>query len=217
MLQKGGEEQVDLFLCRQLFDGLIRDLGGKYPAFKRYLTSFSNIVNNPDFENGIIKLQSGKEEDLTVSECAALEIFLIDKTGQTFDPRNVDSQGEEEKLDYAETIRRNAVKSNKRKSNKSLYRSVAHCISTSNVCERLFSLAKLLMCSLRKSMSPSTLNMRLFLKANRNLWPSAFIIQDILDSRSDADGDDDDLDDIPDSDDDVNDDDDGDDSDNDSI
>ena len=37
------------------------------------------------------------------------------------------------------------------------------------------------MCTLRKRMSPATLNMRLFLKANRQLWQDARIIQEILD------------------------------------
>ncbi len=51
---------------------------------------------------------------------------------------------------------------------------------TSNIVERLFSNAKLIMTALRKKMDPDTLNMILFLKANRELWPNAAIIQMII-------------------------------------
>jgi hypothetical protein len=41
---------------------------------------------------------------------------------------------------------------------------------TSNICERLFSLAGLICSDLRKAMLPSTLEILLFLKVNRKLW-----------------------------------------------
>ena len=51
---------------------------------------------------------------------------------------------------------------------------------TSNIVERLFSNAKLIMTALRKKMDPDTFNMILFLKPNRELWPNAGIIQKII-------------------------------------
>ena len=63
---------------------------------------------------------------------------------------------------------------------KSAYRSTEHMSSTSNVCERLFSVAKLVMSHLRKNMDPDTLNMILLLKANKALWTDKFIIDEII-------------------------------------
>ena len=46
------------------------------------------------------------------------------------------------------------------------------------------------MTALRRKMDPDSLNMFLFLRANRKLWPNAGIIQKILNSRPGLDGDD---------------------------
>ena len=45
-----------------------------------------------------------------------------------------------------------------------------HVLSQSNLCERLFSLAKLIITDRRQSMHPSTLNNFLLLKLNHTLW-----------------------------------------------
>ena len=55
-----------------------------------------------------------------------------------------------------------------------------HVSPTSNICERLFREAKLIMSATRKNMNPDSLNMLLFLKANRRLWPKPSMIQKIL-------------------------------------
>ena len=57
----------------------------------------------------------------------------------------------------------------------------------SNICECLFSRAKLLFPPLRKRMKASTLEKLFFLNANQNLWPDASIIQKIIDTRNDDD------------------------------
>ena len=69
---------------------------------------------------------------------------------------------------------------------KSNYRSTEHVSATSNICERLFSLAKLIMTHLRKHMDPVTLNMILFLKANKQLWAEKNIIDEIIADFGDA-------------------------------
>ena len=68
----------------------------------------------------------------------------------------------------------------RRRIEKSNYRSTEHVSATSNICERLFSAAKLIMTDLRKHMDPDTLNMVLFLKANKNLWADKSIIDEII-------------------------------------
>ena len=58
-----------------------------------------------------------------------------------------------------------------------------HVSPTSNICERLFREAKLIMSATRKNMNPDSLNMLLFLKANRRPWPKPSMIQKILNDR----------------------------------
>ena len=62
-----------------------------------------------------------------------------------------------------------AHKDKRRKVDFSKYRSTAHVLPQSNLCERLFSLAKLILTDLRQSMNPSTLTDILFLKSKLRL------------------------------------------------
>jgi hypothetical protein len=50
-----------------------------------------------------------------------------------------------------------------------------------NNCERLFSLAKLINTPVRSSMDPDTLEVFLFLKANKDLWENPKVMQEIID------------------------------------
>ncbi len=52
----------------------------------------------------------------------------------------------------------------------SVYRSVKHITPTSNIVERLFSRAKLIMTDRRKHMDPDNLDMLLCLRMNYDLW-----------------------------------------------
>ena len=88
---------------------------------------------------------------------------------------------------YAERILDEARRDERRKvgfSKFSKYRSTAHVLPTSNLCERLFSLAKLILTDLRQNMSPSTLNDTLSLKSSRRLW-NANLIQEIWSEHGD--------------------------------
>ena len=53
---------------------------------------------------------------------------------------------------------------------KSPYREVKHLIPASVICESLFSDARHIMTDFRRSMDPSTLEMLLILKYNKDLW-----------------------------------------------
>ena len=55
------------------------------------------------------------------------------------------------------------------------YESTAHVCPTSNICERLFSRAKIVMRPHRRLMDPSTLETLLMLRMNKNLWDEVAI------------------------------------------
>ena len=57
----------------------------------------------------------------------------------------------------------------------SKFQSLKHIAPTSNVCERVFSRAKLVMRPHRKHMSPFHLEMLIFLRCNKGLWNEATV------------------------------------------
>ena len=70
------------------------------------------------------------------------------------------------------------------KQTKSSYRSMAHIIPSSIICESLFSDAKHIMTDTRRHMDPSTLEMFLILKYNKDLWNARTI--DMIINRDEA-------------------------------
>ena len=139
----------------------------------------SSIINNPHFENGIIKIQSGKEADLTDSEITAVKIF---KKPDSI-PRN-HAAGSPEPTGYASSIREILRAEKRQRIETSDYRRTLHVSTTSNICERLNSNARLIMNYLRKHMDPDTLQLILFLKHNRDFWKAEKVIDDILGDRT---------------------------------
>jgi hypothetical protein len=92
-----------------------------------------------------------------------------------------EKDGDDSELSYAEIILSEADEDAKRRRViESKYRSTEHVLSTSNLCERLFSQCKILMSDRRKSMHPQTLNEILFLKANKHFWTHPSSIQEVL-------------------------------------
>ena len=171
-LQGGGDSTLTLYEARRLFDKLLTDFGDDYPLSE--LKKDSYLINNKAFENGIIKLQGGEESLLNRSEKEAVSIFLLPNAGADIG----DDDEANDEAGYAERILDEAHKEKRRKVDSSKYRSTIHVLPQSNLCERLFSLAKLIMTDLRQSMNPSTLNDVLFLKSNCHLW-NANLIQEI--------------------------------------
>ena len=172
ILQSGGDKRVNLYEVRMLFDSLLNDFHEQRDKLVA-LKANSTIVKHPHFENGIVKR---KEETMSTAEKAACRIFL-----KIEEPVVVAQQDD---VGYAESILSEAHRIKRSRTSSSRYRSTLHVASTSNICERLFSQAKLIMSALRKSMKPDTLNMLLLLKANRSMWPDARTIQTIINSLS---------------------------------
>ena len=57
-----------------------------------------------------------------------------------------------------------------------------HLTPTSNKCERLFSLTKILLSDRRKSMEPYHLELTVFLRVNKDLW-NEYTIDEMLKAR----------------------------------
>lgn len=193
-LQGSGIHTLTLYEARKLFDSLLEDFGGKYPLSQLKATSV--LVNNPSFENGIVKIQSGCEDRLLRAEKEAVSLYLKVVPAAVVDE---EKEGELPGQAYAHRILSEAEQNKRQRTDTSKYRTTIHVLPQSNLCERLFSHAKIIMADRRKHMKPQTLNDVLLLKANRQFW-SACVIQDILNDLTNQEGSDEDSSDDEDSD-----------------
>ena len=142
-LQKGGSAQLDLSDVRCLFDKLL----DKYPMLVRHLGDTGAIVAKAEFERGIVKLQMGQEPSLTRGDKHQIRRFLKPIKGDD----EVDERDGNVLLDALQDHR---DRKKTRVAPPSVYRSVKHVFSTTNIVERLFSRSKIVLSDLRNRMLP---------------------------------------------------------------
>ena len=170
---------MDLDDVRVQFDMLIQ----KYPGAAYHLSADAAIVQNKNFEKGVVKLQRGNERELTAGEKIQLRRFLKeDAPAEDGDEEDDDEEEEEGGLAVAQRLhdRNQARKRARMMRTSSKHRSTKRVCSTTNMVERLFSRAKLVMTDLRRSMYPRNLEMLMFLRANRHLWDEVVVQRAIL-------------------------------------
>ena len=100
---------------------------------------------------------------MTEEEETACSIFLKDTNEQET------ADCDEEDLGYAVSALRNSHQAKRARVGVSAYRAVRRNTPTTAIVERLFRKAKHIMTASRRKVDPSSLNMLVFLKANRNL------------------------------------------------
>ncbi len=135
-----------------------------------HLGKDSDIVHNKNFENGIVEIQDGEENKHNANEKESVKIFLI---------ANNNSGGDEEMtMDNEESFVDSTLKAALVKKEKATkYHSTKHVSPTSNICERLFSRASIIMTPNRRSMDPDMLEMIIMLRFNKDLWDEETIQQ----------------------------------------
>ena len=106
---------------RTLFDALIK----KYPLLKDDIKTNSRHVHNPDFENGIVKIQMNQGARLTDDEKEAVQVFLIE---------DIDRDVEERELSFVESVLLEAEAQRKKRAKVSKYHSTAHITPVSSIC-----------------------------------------------------------------------------------
>lgn len=157
------DEKITLSDARSIFDKLLEH----YPEMHHHISNDSVFVHSPHFENGLVKVIDEDFDKLTWEEKEYLEPFLI--TGQ------IQIQSPIKSISYA----MEALKSKKRKVTSNEYPSLGHIPPTSNIVERLFSSARLVLTDYRKSMSPYTFECVMFLKVNRKLWDVTMVSKSV--------------------------------------
>lgn len=173
------ESGMDLHKTRALFDALLV----RIPHLDTYLSDTAPIIHNRDFERAVTKVQSNDESSLTRAEANSIKHFLLSNTDD-MDNDDIDdsnSTEDDEDIHFISNVLKEASSRKEARvaSTVTKYRSMNHIVSQSNICERLFSHAKIIMTDQRKHMMPYRLEGLLFLNFNKFLW-NASTIQDIL-------------------------------------
>ena len=152
----------NLHEIRCLFDGVIAENS----SMRSYLCSDADIVHSKEFEVAIAKLQGGST-DLTHEETISLSKL-----------RCINDSSEVLVLPNNTSLAERALSKQVRK--KVQYFNIQDIIGTSNIAERLFSVAGNICTPSRSSMCPTTFEETFFLKANRKFWDIKMIC-DIID------------------------------------
>lgn len=164
-LQRGGNNHLEMVHVRALFDKLIM----QHPESAEKLSPTAEIIHSPAFETAVCKVQSLDERSLNVNEKKAVRRFLIEDD-DTVENSDEDEPNEDSVTDWAQDAIDDTEARKRQRMFLSKYRSMKHVSPTSNVCERIFSRAKLIMRPHRKHMSPFHLEMLIFLRCNKVLW-----------------------------------------------
>jgi hypothetical protein len=129
---------------------------------KQWLGNEGKYFPNPAFDCAVFKVISG--ETLTADEAALLKSFEVVSTIHVMES---DEESEEDSY-VARPVK-------KQRADTAYPDSLRWIPPTSNVVERLFSLARLSLGDLRKSMTPMHLEGLVYLKCNKDLWDLAFV------------------------------------------
>lgn len=154
-LQKRG---ISPDMVRSVFDVICDD----YPAMRDYLHHHANIVNNPDFESGLVKIMA--RDFLNLSEGERRAIYSLKKV-QVDEHSTPSSAVDKEYFEECKSRKRRRLSEEEEQ-----YIDCSFCVATSNTVERLFSACKYVLTDQRKSMSPIMFEALMFLQVNRDFW-----------------------------------------------
>ena len=182
------DSRNDLYAVRTLFDELIVFFQVELDIdLTHKLGPDALIIQSKDFENAVVKVQSGREDFLTFAEATTISKFL--KTPR--EEPDLQDNSDRPQVSLAERVRLGLQQEKRARMEPSdrydyadnypwlnihvSYRSMKHLSPTSNLVERLFSAAGINMTDFRKNMAPRSLEAALLLTENKELWTPATI------------------------------------------
>jgi len=163
---------------RALFDKVCTD----FPKLSKYLKPDSRIVKFPHFENGLCKLSSGKESELSLMEANALSSMLLSVEVVEEVPAPVQKKS---KCSYADDILFQAHQNSPSTTTK--YLSTTFIPPTSVSVERFFSVAGYVLGERRLAILPIHAEEQLFLRVNRSFWSEKMLMETYREERANAD------------------------------
>ena len=149
------------------FDAIIKI----HPETSAYLSKDGDNVNNEHFETAIAKIQTAVEKHeetvrLTRDEKDAVVIFL---------KKPIEESDDDDEVHVKESFIRDAddeyeMRVLKKSKVEFPYVDTSHVAGTSVIVEQLFSRCGIIMCPHRRLMDPSTLEMLVMFRFNKDLW-----------------------------------------------
>lgn len=170
-LQNRDAHKVNLLSVRIALDKLIDDI----PSLAGKIGPDADIIHSPAFEKAIVKLQKGEQLSAALKTHVAVFKDPVTLPGEAKENLTL----EEEIALAVEASKREALRTG------SGYRSTLHVSPTSNIVERLFSRASIIMRPHRRCMDPSTCEMLIMLRCNKDIWNQK-TLQDIIDKKKEA-------------------------------
>jgi hypothetical protein len=150
-------------------------LATKFPDTAcKLLPEFTTKRLNRNFESAIVKIQNNTEHLLTVEESEAMAPFLIALDGNDEVDVALDDEAEDDHDDVHSMLKR-ARKDIPAAVGSTKYINLSFIQPTSNCVERLFSRTRKVWREDRKKMTPSHMEMLMFLTINRDLWDEMLV------------------------------------------
>jgi hypothetical protein len=167
-LQHQDSKKIPLNKIRYYFDAIIK----MHPETSAYLSKDGDNVDNEYFETGIAKIQTAVEKHeetvrLTKDEKNAVVIFLKKPIDDSDDDDEVHVQ---ESSFIKEADDENDMRVLKKSKIEFPYVDTSHVAGTSVIVEQLFSRCGIIMRPHRRLMDPSTLEMLVMFRFNKDLW-----------------------------------------------
>ncbi|KAG3142942.1 hypothetical protein PI126_g14831 [Phytophthora idaei] len=146
----------------------LRDVESIRPAFANYWAPDADIIHSVAFEKATVKVVAGQAAMLTEGEATALEPFKRVPTNvAAAAPSSSSKEG------FADRV----LKRRKVSAERASYILLHAIPSTSNIVERLFSIARAVLRHERQRLSPMMLEMIMFLKMNNSYYDVATVEQ----------------------------------------
>lgn len=151
------KESTTMCEARTLFDGVLSE----FPEMENRLSATSNIIENKVFEAAIIKIQDGRQADLTAREAQTVSHLQQQES-------EAPQVGSSTTMSFAEKILKS--QRNEASIDVSTYMDLRFIVCTSNLCERFFSTAGYTLNDRRMRISPAHFEAQLFLHVNGHMW-----------------------------------------------
>ena len=133
-----------------------------------YLKIDSHVTTDPTFESGIVKLQRGRADDLTLLEKHAVKCLLKNDDGCGGSSESDDDKPMKDHLSKKRKIDENGK-----------YMSAGFVLGSSAEVQRLWSTAKYVLTEERSKLKPLLFEAILFLKYNQRFWGDQLVAEAI--------------------------------------
>lgn len=147
---------LNISTVRNCFNKVIE----KHQTMNKYLKIDASITHSPLFEKSLVMIMSGQEDHMSEDEKSVVQNLLL---------------GNQENNIVTIATLNPFINSNSELMSKSKYINLNFIQPTSNVVERLFSLAKRIYAYDRKSLGNSTLEDIMFLNQNKDYWDESVV------------------------------------------